>query len=107
MDGSRRPHWLYVRTSDLHHLTTHTLYVSTTNTPIPIQDAEIGDGTTSVVLLAGEMLKQLKSFVEEGVHPQIIMRNIRSAGKLAVQKVQELLKLLTPEGMKPARQISS
>ena len=54
------------------------------------QDAEVGDGTTSVVLLAGEILKQLKPFVEEGVHPQIIMRSIQAAGKLAVKKVQEL-----------------
>lgn len=54
------------------------------------QDAEVGDGTTSVVLLAGEILKQLKPFVEEGVHPQTIMRNVRSAGKLAVKKVQDL-----------------
>mmetsp|Transcript_6444 Transcript_6444/g.9811 ORF Transcript_6444/g.9811 Transcript_6444/m.9811 type:complete len:587 (-) Transcript_6444:29-1789(-) len=54
------------------------------------QDAEVGDGTTSVVLLAGEILKQLKPFVEEGVHPQIIMKNVRDAGRLAVQKVLDL-----------------
>ena len=36
------------------------------------------------------MLKQIKGYVEEGVHPQTIMRNIRSASKLAVEKVQEL-----------------
>lgn len=54
------------------------------------QDAEIGDGTTSVVLLAGSMLKAVKPFVEEGVHPQIIIRNVRTAAKLAVQKVKEL-----------------
>jgi len=30
------------------------------------QDAEVGDGTTSVVLLAAEMLKQVKEFVEAG-----------------------------------------
>jgi len=54
------------------------------------QDDEVGDGTTSVVLLAGEILTKLKPFVEEGVHPQILMRNIRAAGKLAVQKVNEL-----------------
>eukprot|EP00557_Chaetoceros_sp_GSL56_P000137 CAMPEP_0176499538 /NCGR_PEP_ID=MMETSP0200_2-20121128/12984_1 /TAXON_ID=947934 /ORGANISM="Chaetoceros sp., Strain GSL56" /LENGTH=585 /DNA_ID=CAMNT_0017897971 /DNA_START=99 /DNA_END=1856 /DNA_ORIENTATION=+ len=54
------------------------------------QDAEIGDGTTSVVLLAGSMLKAVKPFVEEGVHPQIIIRNVRAAAKLAVQKVRDL-----------------
>jgi T-complex protein 1 subunit eta len=35
------------------------------------QDAEVGDGTTSVVLLAGEILKNVKHFIEDGVHPQV------------------------------------
>ncbi|CAN0584354.1 unnamed protein product, partial [Ectocarpus sp. 12 AP-2014] len=35
------------------------------------QDAEVGDGTTSVVLLAGEILKHVKGFVEDGLHPQV------------------------------------
>ena len=30
----------------------------------------MGDGTTSVVLLAGEILKSCKTFVEDNVHPQ-------------------------------------
>jgi T-complex protein 1 subunit eta len=38
------------------------------------QDAEVGDGTTSVCLLAGEMLKNCKGFIEDGVHPQVIVR---------------------------------
>lgn len=35
------------------------------------QDAEVGDGTTSVVLLSAEVLKHIKGFVEEGVNPQV------------------------------------
>jgi len=65
------------------------------------QDAEVGDGTTSVVLLAVEILKQMKPFVEEGVHPQIIIRNIRSAATIAVKKVRDLavfFDISTPEG---------
>lgn len=31
----------------------------------------MGDGTTSVVLLAAEILKQIKIFVEDGLHPQV------------------------------------
>jgi T-complex protein 1 subunit eta len=54
------------------------------------QDAVVGDGTTSVVLLAASILNHVKSFVEEGVHPQILMRHVRAAGRLAVLKVQEL-----------------
>jgi hypothetical protein len=34
------------------------------------QDAEVGDGTTSVVLLAGEFLREAKPYIEEGIHPQ-------------------------------------
>ncbi|CAK1587957.1 unnamed protein product [Parnassius mnemosyne] len=54
------------------------------------QDAEVGDGTTSVVILAGELLKRLKPFVEDGVHPRIIIRAVRTAARLAIERVKEL-----------------
>ncbi|XP_034948166.1 T-complex protein 1 subunit eta [Chelonus insularis] len=54
------------------------------------QDSEIGDGTTSVVLLAGEFLRQIKPFVEEGVHPRIIIKAFRRATQIAIDKIQEL-----------------
>lgn len=54
------------------------------------QDAEVGDGTTSVVMLAGEFLKQLKPFVEEGVHPRIIIKAVRSALQLCEDKIIEM-----------------
>jgi len=54
------------------------------------QDAEVGDGTTSVVLLAGELLQQIKPLVEDGVPPQIIRRHLAEAGHKAVQKVLDL-----------------
>lgn len=54
------------------------------------QDAEVGDGTTSVVLLAGEFLKQMKPFIEEGVHPRIIIKALRRALQLAVEKIHSI-----------------
>ncbi|KAK7870462.1 hypothetical protein R5R35_000740 [Gryllus longicercus] len=54
------------------------------------QDAEVGDGTTSVVLLAGEILKQIKPFVEEGVHPRIVIKSLRKASQLAIEKINAL-----------------
>ncbi|XP_014213650.1 T-complex protein 1 subunit eta [Copidosoma floridanum] len=54
------------------------------------QDAEIGDGTTSVVLLAAEFLKQVKPFIEEGVHPRIIITAFRKAIKISTDKINEL-----------------
>jgi T-complex protein 1 subunit eta len=54
------------------------------------QDAEVGDGTTTVVLLTGEFLREAKPFVEDGVHPQLIIRAFRIAANLLVKKVREL-----------------
>lgn len=46
------------------------------------QDAEVGDGTTSVVLLAGEMLKEARPFIEEGVSPHVLIKGFRKAAQL-------------------------
>ncbi|BFZ59056.1 T-complex protein 1 subunit eta [Saitoella coloradoensis] len=54
------------------------------------QDAEVGDGTTSVVVIAGELLKEIKGFVEEGVSPHILIKGYRKACQLAVNKVKEI-----------------
>ena len=54
------------------------------------QDSEVGDGTTTVVILAGEFLKACKPFVEDGVHPQNIIKSFRQAAQIAVARVKEL-----------------
>lgn len=54
------------------------------------QDAEVGDGTTSVVVLAGEILKEVKEFVEQGVSTQVIIKGLRRASVMAVNKVKEI-----------------
>jgi len=54
------------------------------------QDAEVGDGTTSVVLLAGEFLKQVKMYIEEGVHPRVIVKAFRKGCQLSIDRIKEL-----------------
>ena len=54
------------------------------------QDAEVGDGTTSVVVLAGEFLREAKQFVEDGLHPQIIIRAFREACEYAVNHIAKI-----------------
>lgn len=54
------------------------------------QDEEIGDGTTSVVLLAGELLKAAKQFVEEGMAPQLVVRAYRRATEFVLEKLNKL-----------------
>ncbi|CAJ0884687.1 17038_t:CDS:10, partial [Entrophospora sp. SA101] len=54
------------------------------------QDAEVGDGTTSVVIIAGELLKEVKGYIEEGVSPHVIIKGYRKAAQLAINKVKEI-----------------
>ncbi|MBR7006261.1 MAG: TCP-1/cpn60 chaperonin family protein, partial [Candidatus Methanomethylophilaceae archaeon] len=52
------------------------------------QDAEVGDGTTTSVILAGELLKKATDLIDANVHPTIIANGYR----LANDKAQEVLK---------------
>lgn len=54
------------------------------------QDNEVGDGTTSVVLVAGELLKQAKQFIDEGMHSQIIIQGYREACTKAIERIREI-----------------
>jgi len=54
------------------------------------QDSEVGDGTTTVMLLAGELLKQAKQFVEEGVHPHHIVTSYRRATVEAIKLINSI-----------------
>merc|ERR1711907_583556 len=63
------------------------------------QDAEVGDGTTTVTVLAGELLKECKTFVEDGVHPQVIARAFRLASEFALQKLEEIQTTLNFEDL--------
>lgn len=48
------------------------------------QDDQVGDGTTSVVLLVGELLKQADRYISEGVHPTVIAEGFDIAKKDAL-----------------------
>lgn len=48
------------------------------------QDDITGDGTTSNVLIVGELLKQAEHFISEGLHPRIITEGFDLAKKEAL-----------------------
>jgi thermosome len=52
------------------------------------QDQEVGDGTTTAVVLAGELLKQAEGLLEQEIHPTIIAAGYRAAA----DKSMEILK---------------
>jgi len=47
------------------------------------QDKEVGDGTTSVVVLAGELLKNAGDLIEKGINPNTIVKGYDMAAKKA------------------------
>jgi thermosome len=51
------------------------------------QDDEVGDGTTTAVVLTGELLKNAQSLLDQNVHPTIIA----SGYKIAAEKAEEIL----------------
>ncbi|KAL1748935.1 chaperonin Cpn60/TCP-1 family [Schizophyllum fasciatum] len=54
------------------------------------QDAEVGDGTTGVVLFACQLLKEIRGHIEEGVSPHIIMKGFRQASQIALDRIKEI-----------------
>ncbi|XBW37757.1 hypothetical protein QEN19_003338 [Hanseniaspora menglaensis] len=57
------------------------------------QDMEVGDGTTTVTLLACELMKESKQFLEEGVNSNLIMKSYSMALKKAVELIRNELSI--------------
>jgi len=58
-----------------------------------LQDEEVGDGTTSVVIVAAELLKNADELVKQKIHPTSIIAGYRLACKEAVKYIQDHLTL--------------
>ncbi|XP_064114758.1 T-complex protein 1 subunit gamma-like [Macrobrachium nipponense] len=55
------------------------------------QDEEVGDGTTSVVILAGEMLAVAEQFLQHKMHPVVIIQAYRQALEDAICALEDQL----------------
>ncbi len=53
------------------------------------QDAEVGDGTTTSVILSGELLKKARDLIDANVHPTIIGKGYRMANAKAQEVLEE------------------
>ena len=49
------------------------------------QEDEIGDGTTTAVVLAGEMLKKAEDLLDQNIHPTILIKGYRAASEKAIE----------------------
>jgi thermosome len=54
------------------------------------QDDEVGDGTTTAVIFAGELLKKAQDLLEQNIHPSTIIAGYQKASETALAKLEEL-----------------
>jgi len=56
-----------------------------------LQDSEVGDGTTSVVIIAAELLKRGNELVKNSIHPTSIIAGYRLAMRESIKYIQSNL----------------
>ncbi len=54
------------------------------------QDSEVGDGTTTAVILAGELLKRAEKLLKQKIHPTVITEGFRKAAEKAIDILEEM-----------------
>ncbi len=54
------------------------------------QEEEVGDGTTTAVVLAGELLKQAEGLLDQEIHPTVITRGYRLAREKSVDILDDI-----------------
>jgi thermosome len=59
-------------------------------------DNEVGDGTTSAVILAGALLEKAEELIDKGVHPTVIVEGYNKAARKAVEFLEEFAEHVPP-----------
>lgn len=61
------------------------------------QDDEVGDGTTTAVIIAGELLKRAETLLDDEVHPTVIVAGYKKAAEKAMEVLDEISILVEPD----------
>jgi len=70
------------------------------------QDSEVGDGTTTAVVLAGELLAGAESLLDKDVHPNVIIDGYRKAAEKAQEILDKIAVNIRPDDQKQLEQIA-
>lgn len=61
------------------------------------QDQEVGDGTTSVVIIAAELLKRANSLIKQKIHPSVVISGYRLALESCITYIEDILSISSDE----------
>ncbi|MGB9729253.1 MAG: thermosome subunit alpha [Thermoprotei archaeon] len=61
------------------------------------QDSEVGDGTTTVVILAGELLKKAEELLAQNIHPTLIIDGYRKTMEYVLSELDKIAIKVNPE----------
>jgi thermosome len=70
------------------------------------QNEEVGDGTTTAVVLAGELLKKAEELLEQEIHPTVITRGFKIAKDEALKIMEEIARPIELEQTDMLKQIA-
>ncbi|MDQ1254821.1 MAG: archaeal chaperonin [Euryarchaeota archaeon] len=71
------------------------------------QDSEVGDGTTTAAVLAGEFLTKAEDLLESGVHPTVIASGYRLAAEQATKILDTITIKVSPEDTETLEKLAS
>jgi thermosome len=70
------------------------------------QDDEVGDGTTSAVVVAGELLSKAQDLLDKNLHPTIIIEGYRKAAKKALETLEKIATPVKPTDRESLKKIA-
>lgn len=70
------------------------------------QKDEVGDGTTTAVVIGGELLKKAESLLDSNIHPTVITKGYRIAAMKSQEILESLAKDITPEDTEKLKNIA-
>lgn len=71
------------------------------------QDDEVGDGTTTAVVIAGELLKKAEELLEQEVHSTLIATGFRLAAEKSYEILEEIAERLSPDDNETLKKITT